>query len=677
MRTKIRDHKGLHGGLTLEGHDMKQGSGGIRAIEFFAQFHQILAGGRDPDLRLRGTVPALAALAQKDWIPSELADTLTSAYRLHREVEHRVQMINDAQTHALPNSDPGFERLAALMDCDVADLRHDLRERLTQVQALTDGFFDRDAQQGAAVPTAPTAPQPEPQPEPQNAAPVRFDKDVLARWHGYGALRSERAQRIFNKIKPEILSRLSRAARPDEALLAFDGFLAGLPAGVQVFSLFQANPQLIDLLGDIVGTAPELAVYLSRNAGVFDAVIGGGFFSEWPGLDALCADLTGVLDQEDDYERKLDAARRWQKELHFRIGVHHLRGVIDARRASQEYGQLAESVLRALFPVVAAEFALKHGEAPGRGAVVLGMGSLGAGRLNARSDLDLIVIYDAQGVEHSEGRRPLPARSYYARLTQALITALTAPMAEGRLYEVDMRLRPSGNQGPVATSFGAFADYQANKAWVWEHLAMTRARSVAHIGANGAALAADVTEVRDALQARGRDRSEVLRAVADMRARIAKSGGRNAATPPLRPGAGADARQGQAAASSVWEVKTGPGRNQDVELIAQAGALIGGIPSGPMVTGLEAAQADGWLSVDDVSALSAAYRLCWQIGQVAKLLSDKALDPAAIGEGGRALVLRETGADSIDALEAQYRDLTGRAAVAIDRALAPYTEAGT
>ncbi len=677
MRTKIRDHKGLHGGLTLEGHDMKQGSGGIRAIEFFAQFHQILAGGRDPDLRLRGTVPALAALAQKDWIPSELADTLTSAYRLHREVEHRVQMINDAQTHALPNSDPGFERLAALMDCDVADLRHDLRERLTQVQALTDGFFDRDAQQGAAVPTGPTAPQPEPQPEPQNAAPVRFDKDVLARWHGYGALRSERAQRIFNKIKPEILSRLSRAARPDEALLAFDGFLAGLPAGVQVFSLFQANPQLIDLLGDIVGTAPELAVYLSRNAGVFDAVIGGGFFSEWPGLDALCADLTGVLDQEDDYERKLDAARRWQKELHFRIGVHHLRGVIDARRAGQEYGQLAESVLRALFPVVAAEFALKHGEAPGRGAVVLGMGSLGAGRLNARSDLDLIVIYDAQGVEHSEGRRPLPARSYYARLTQALITALTAPMAEGRLYEVDMRLRPSGNQGPVATSFGAFADYQTNKAWVWEHLAMTRARSVAHIGANGAALAADVTEVRDALQARGRDRSEVLRAVADMRARIAKSGGRNAATPPPRAGAGADARQGQAAASSVWEVKTGPGRNQDVELIAQAGALIGGIPSGPMVTGLEAAQADGWLSVDDVSALSAAYRLCWQIGQVAKLLSDKALDPAAIGEGGRALVLRETGADSIDALEAQYRDLTGRAAVAIDRALAPYTEAGT
>ncbi|MDF1854918.1 bifunctional [glutamine synthetase] adenylyltransferase/[glutamine synthetase]-adenylyl-L-tyrosine phosphorylase [Pseudooceanicola sp.] len=641
MRMKIRDHKGLHGAIDLPGFDMKQGTGGIRAIEFFAQFHQIVAGGRDPDLRLRGTVPALAALAEKNWIPENLATFLSHSYRAHREVEHRVQMINDAQTHALPQNDEGFARLAAFMDRDVGELRAEISARLAEVHAQTEGFFDRDkALRRSSAPAA--------LPE------VDFDKALIARWHGYPALRSTRAQRIFERLKPEILTRLARAARPEEALVAFDGFLAGLPAGVQLFSLFDANPQLIDLLGDIVGTAPELALYLSRNAGVFDAVIGGGFFADWPGVTALSEELTAVLAEEADYERKLDTARRWQKDWHFRIGVHHLRGLSDARAAGAEYAELAEAVLRGVFPVVTAHFAEKHGSPPGRGAVVLGMGSLGAGRLNARSDLDLIVIYDAGAVEQSSGRRPLPARSYYARLTQALVTALSAQMAQGRLYEVDMRLRPSGNQGPVATSWPAFRAYQSEEAWVWEHLALTRARIVAAVGTAGADLGTEVTALRDTLQARRRDRDEVLTAVAEMRARI------------MRTGRSPDA----------WEVKTGPGRNQEIELIAQAGALIGGVPSGPMVTGLDGAVRDGWLTPEGREALVAAYDLCWQLGQVAKLLSDRPLDPDLIGAGGRDLLLRETGASDITTLEQRYLAVTARAAEVIDAALAGYGEKG-
>ncbi|OWU85324.1 glutamate-ammonia-ligase adenylyltransferase [Oceanicola sp. 22II-s10i] len=636
MRLKIRDHKGLHGGVDLPGFDMKQGAGGIRAIEFFAQFHQIVAGGRDPDLRVRGTVPALALLAEKDWIPKDLAEKLTSAYRAHREVEHRVQMVNDAQTHALPQNDAGFARLAAFMDRDEGELKAEIRTRLEEVCADTDGFFEA---RGLS--------------KKRDAAPeVEFDSKILDRWRGYPALRSSRAQGIFERLKPEILSRLAASARPEEALSAFDGFLSGLPAGVQLFSLFEANPHLIDLLVDIVGTAPELALYLSRNASVFDAVIGGGFFAEWPGLGVLTEDLQGVLAHEQDYEKKLDAARRWQKDWHFRIGVHHLRGLIDARAAGVEYAELAEAVLRGVLPVVATEFARKHGDLPGRGAVVLGMGSLGAGRLNARSDLDLIVIYDAGDVEQSDGRRPLPARTYYARLTQALVTALTAPMAEGRLYEVDMRLRPSGNQGPVATSWPAFHSYQSEQAWVWEHLALTRARIVAEAGAEGVALGQDVTAFRDDLQARGRDRDEVLSAVAEMRARIAKAG----------------------RSPDAWEVKTGPGRNQEIELMAQAGAIIGGVPSGPMVTGLDGAVRDGWLTAEGRDDMVAAYELCWQLGQVAKLLSDRPLDPDAIGAGGRAMLLRETGVDDISALEEKYFSTTARAAEAIDAALAPYAK---
>ncbi len=265
-------------------------------------------------------------------------------------------------------------------------------------------------------------------------------------------------------------------------------------------------------------------------------------------MEALRDELALRLDSEADYERKLDTARRWAKEWHFRIGVHHLRGLIDAEAAGPKYADLAEAVLRALWPVVVAQFAAKHGAPPGRGAMVLGMGSLGAGRLNATSDLDLIVIYDADGVEMSDGRRPLAARPYYARLTQAMVTALTAPMAEGKLYEVDMRLRPSGTQGPVATSLTSFRDYQMNEAWVWEHLALTRARPVA----GEAGLSADVEAVRLAVLARGHPRDKIIAEVAAMRARIA------AAKPAEGP----------------WDAKLGPGRLQDVELIGQAGSLM-------------------------------------------------------------------------------------------------------
>ena len=198
-------------------------------------------------------MPGLAALAEKGWIPDDVAVRLTDHYRAHREVEHRIQMVNDAQTHKVPQSTEGLERIACLMDTDSASLVADLTRRLTEVHDLSEGFFAPDA-----APPASQAPDPE-----------AFDSGVLARWPTYPALRSQRARRIFDRLRPELLSRLSRTTRPEEALLALDGFLAGLPAGVQLFSLFEANTHLSDLLVDIVGTSPALASHLARNAGAF------------------------------------------------------------------------------------------------------------------------------------------------------------------------------------------------------------------------------------------------------------------------------------------------------------------------------------------------------------------------------------------------------------------------
>lgn len=627
MRLAIREHKGLGGPITLPGHNMKLGRGGIREIEFFTQTRQLIAGGRDPDLRCRGTVAGLQVLSEKGWVPPDVTRELQSHYVFHRTVEHRLQMVQDAQTHNLPAGAEGFDRLAAMMDRETDELKEELRDRLEAVHKMTEGFF------------APDAPVPVPD-------KTLLDEKILQRWMSYPALRSTRSREVFERVRPELSARLAQATRPQEALVAFDGFLAGLPAGVQLFSLLEANPQLTDLLIDITGISASLAQYLSRNASVFDAVIGGDFFSDWPGEDGLVPLLEAVLARETDYETKLDQTRRWSKEWHFRIGVHLLRGLIEPADASAQYADLASAVLRVLWPEVIAQFGLKYGPPPGRGAVILGLGSLGAGTLNAASDLDLIVIYDPEDQDSSTGKKSLPSRLYYARLTQALITALSAPMAQGKLYEVDMRLRPSGNQGPVATSWQAFQSYQREEAWVWEHLALTRARVVA----GPTSLAEDVETFRQDLLAQSRGTSDVLREVAEMRRRI----------------------QAAKAAESPLDVKIGAGRLQELELLGQAGALLKGLPGVTAADGIMALEGLGILSASDAGHLAREAAFYADVHTVVRLLSDKPLDVTDLGPAGREFLRRSLDQKTPEALERRLVESYQKNEELLSKLLAPY-----
>ncbi|MFN3606774.1 MAG: glutamine-synthetase adenylyltransferase, partial [Cypionkella sp.] len=466
---------------------------------------------------------------------------------------------------------------------------------------------------------SPFAPEP-PLPLPSGA------QAIIDGWQSYPALRSPRAQGIFQRLLPALKARLARADAPMEALMALDGFLAGLPSGVQIFSLFAASPALVDLIIDIAATAPSLARYLARHSAVLDGFIGGSFFTPWPTTDALQAELSALLAQQSDYERQLDAARVWQKEWHFRIGVHFLRGLIAPHQAGAQYADLAGAVIGALWPVVLDEFARRHGPQPGRGAAVLGMGSLGAGRLNAGSDLDVILIYDAADIETSSGARPLPTRQYFARLTQSFVTALSAQTAKGRLYEVDVRLRPSGRKGPVATSLAAFENYQLTEAWTWEHLALTRAR----VMAGGAALGADIEALRCAIIAQ-KGKGAGLRAdVADMRARLAA------------------AQSG--ATLGAWQAKLGAGRMMDIELCAQALALIVASPARSAADHLAAGVLAGAMPQSDAQTLQECYDAMVRVQIALRLLGEGAggegagaCDPAALGAGGRAFVRGASG----------------------------------
>jgi [glutamine synthetase] adenylyltransferase / [glutamine synthetase]-adenylyl-L-tyrosine phosphorylase len=621
MRLRIRDHRRLHGPVVGEGHNLKLGVGGIREIEFFTQTRQLIAGGRDPDLRDCTTVGGLRVLAEKGWIAATVADELTQHYRAHRELEHRLQMVNDAQTHEMPTTEDAFSRIAHFMGkADVAEFRADLKMRLERVDQLTTEFFAPSAAEDG--------------PELSDAA-----RAIVAGWANYPALRSERAITIFQRLRPMLLKRLMRAGNPDEALVALDGFLAGLPAGVQIFSLFDANPQLVDLIVDIAATSPALSRYLSRNSGVLDAVIGGSFFSDWPASSGIATALEKRMAAEGDYERRLDGARRFMKEWHFRIGVHHLRGLIDAFEAGRQYADLACGIIKAIWPVVCQEFARKHGPVLGHGAVILGMGSLGAERLNAESDLDLIVIYDPAEAEISTGPRPLAARPYFARLTQALVTALSAPTAEGRLYEVDMRLRPSGRQGPVATSFAAFQTYQETEAWTWEHLALTRARVVA----GDLGLAARVEDFRVRLLLQKGPGAAVRADVAEMRQKLAVA----------KP------------ADGPLDAKFGPGKLMDIELLAQTCALITASASFSVDAQLAAGVDGSILSVSDQMILLNSYSLCWSLQAATRLLQDHDLTLDHLAQGGRAFVLRETGMQDGAALLSQLDTKTKQAALVV------------
>ena len=631
MRLRIREHKGLHGVVSVPGHNMKLGRGGIREIEFFTQTRQIISGGRDTEIRQRETLKALKSLVKNGWIKPDMASYLDEAYVAHRTLEHRLQMLEDAQTHVVPESLDRRERLAAF--CGTTNLEAfeaDIKERLQKVHDLTESFFAGDGDDEVTT-EAPKFDRPE------------FVEGIVEKWTTLPAMRSERASLIFARLKPEILSRLADSASPEDALIQFDAFLSGLPAGVQLFSLFEANPPLLDLLVDICATARELARYLGRNSKVFDAVVGSDFFASLPDLDCLNTELKAEIDIAADYEDALDITRRWVKEKQFRIGVHLLRQISSAEEAAIAYSNVAEACLANLFPAVCANFSQRYGPPPGKGAAVIAMGKLGSREMTATSDLDLIIVYDAEGVESSAGDRPLAVSTYFARLTQAVLSALTVPTSEGALYEVDMRLRPSGRMGPVATSIRAFKEYQMNEAWTWEHLALSRARVVA----GREDLKSDVRDAMRAALCQPHDRAKVIGDVQEMRAKLAED-----------------------KADNPWEMKHGPGWLMDIELVLQTGAVLHGI------TGVERPAdmlpeliTDGWVSDEQAGAIADALKLYTSIQQVARLAVDGPIDPESAGRGFLDLLVKVAKVDDIAALEVLLRNTADAMAGIIDEVL--------
>lgn len=510
--------------IDLLGHDIKTGRGGIREIEFFVQIQQLIWGGRNNDLRPAQTLVGLKRLEESDLIKSEVVTELSDSYTFLRRLEHRMQMINDEQTQKIPDNENSAVALAVFSGYEnLNQFEADVTFHLRQVERHYADLFE-DAPEltikGNLVFTgtehdADTL---------KTLQSLGFENpetvsQIIRSWHlgRYRATKSTRSRQILTEIVPSLLFALSKTTQPDKALTKFDNFLEQLPAGVQLFSVFYSHPEILDLLCEIMGDAPRLADYLTASSARIDYILDPNFFESLPPRKELLSELTETLEHAPDFEAKLDACRRWTNDLRFRTGIQVLRSLITPTEGAQTLSSIAESTIAALVPCVCREFERKFGTIEDGNLAILAYGKLGSSELMPTSDLDLVIIYDSpQNVESSGGARSLPPATYYTRLAQRIFSALTVRTSEGELYEVDLRLRPSGEQGPTATSTEAFEKYQFNEAWAWEHLALTRARPVFDTGQLGRKIA----KIIHVVLSKNVHAASLAKDVSEMRARI-------------------------------------------------------------------------------------------------------------------------------------------------------------
>ncbi|HEX4534236.1 MAG TPA: bifunctional [glutamine synthetase] adenylyltransferase/[glutamine synthetase]-adenylyl-L-tyrosine phosphorylase [Rhizomicrobium sp.] len=654
IKRQIHAHAG-HEKIAIAGHNIKLGRGGIREIEFFAQTQQLIAGGRNRALRPRGTLQALEALRQRGLIADRTAQELTHAYRFLRHVEHRLQMIDDQQTHTLPESDEDLRHVALFSGFDGVDsFSAALRKQLEIVQNHYAQLFESSAPlanvKGSLVFTGV-------EDDLETTAtlrgmgfrdPAHVSGAVRAWHHGrIRATRSARAREILTALLPALLEALAGTADPDAAFVQFDRFFSRLNSGIQILSLLQARPELLKLIAEICGSAPRLADHLARTPTVLDALLDPGFLQNLPSREALTRALAEQMHVAATYEDALDVARRFAREQIFRVGVQIIQGTITADDAGPAFANVAEVVIAAFLPIVQKELASSAGTVDGGAFAVIAMGKLGGREMTAESDLDLVFVYDTpESTSGSNGAKPLAVSLYYARLAQRLISALTTLTGEGGLYEVDMRLRPSGNKGPVAVALETFERYHNGEAWTWERMALTRARVI--VGGDDFRIRID-NAIRDALRQHV-DSAKLFQDAREMRGKLAAE----------FPG------------SNSWDLKFAPGALVDIEFVAQSFQLRAvshddKVVDANTIGALMRLAAAGEIEAADAQTLISAARMQQALLQVLRIAVDGTLDPEGAAPGLKTLLARAAGTADFEILKGHLSDAQTRVRSIFDR----------
>lgn len=622
---RIRDHY-ASGQRFGPGFDLKRGRGGIREIEFFAQIHQLIHGGRDPALRAPATLDAIDALADAGRIGQHDAVALAAAYRLLRTIEHRLQMVDDRQTHSLPEGEAldGVARLHGLGGG--RELLALIEPAIAQSAAIYDGLGGEE--EAVRLPLGQQALE-------ARLAEAGFDDPVAARlriegWRSGKArsLRTPAAQEAFEAMLPGLIRAFGAAPDCMRALNRFDDVVQRLPSGVNFYRLIEARPGLAALLATILSHAPALADQLARRPELLDGLIDSSAFEPAREVEELVADFARPDRDDEDYQLLLDRVRRRVNDARFALGAQLVLARSDPLEVAGGYARVAEAAVRVLADAAVAEFEAVHGRVPGSELLILGLGRLGGGQLTHASDLDLIYLFSGTHEAESDGRKPLGATDYFNRLAPRVSAALSVPTAAGPLYDVDTRLRPSGKDGLIAVSLPSFADYQQERAWTFEHMALTRARPVYGSSDGRAALAQAV----QAALIRERDPVRTIADAVRMRDEIA----------------------GHKPARGPFDIKLGEGGLVDLEFAVQALQLSRRTAFRPQL-GAAIAQLVGEGHVPP--EIEPAYRLLTRMLVTLRLVSPESAEPPPASRG---LVAQACGLKDWDALLAAHADARQR-----------------
>ncbi len=646
MKRQIHAVRG-HAEIAVAGHNVKLGRGGIREIEFFVQTQQLIYGGKRVKLRGAKTLAMLAELAREELISRAAQEDLAAAYLFLREIEHRLQMIADEQTQRLPKDEAELCRFANF--CGYADLASFAEIFIFHLSRVAEHYarlFERapglSAEIGNLVFTG-VGDDPETL---ETLSLLGFERPALAAetirgWHfgRHPAMRSERAREVLTELVPALLQAFADSGDPDAALVAFDSALGRMKAVVELLSILKSNAHLRELFATILGSAPRLAEMVVGRPHVLDSAMDRNILAADLDEAAFEARLELQLAAEASTEDFLDSLRDFAKEESFLIGVRLLADLVTPETAGAAYAALAESIAAAALGHMLEIFAAKYGRVPGGRCVVLGLGKLGSREMTAVSDLDLILIYDFDPDHpHADGPQALHAVRYFTKLTQRLISCLTVATRRGPLYEVDMRLRPSGRKGPVATQFASFCAYQAKDAETWEHMALTRARVIA----GDPSLRTEVEAARIEILSRPPALS-LRRDIAEMRHLIMQ----------------------EKSERGPFDLKYAAGGLIDVDFLAQYLCLAHAHKNKAMLATspaalIAAAGQAGYLAAAPAEALLAARRLFSDVMQVLHTLADPALVPEAMNEAIKKRLAAVAGLPDFARLEAELAETRGQ-----------------
>ncbi|NPU10478.1 bifunctional [glutamine synthetase] adenylyltransferase/[glutamine synthetase]-adenylyl-L-tyrosine phosphorylase [Bradyrhizobium sp. 83002] len=643
MKRQMQVYRG-HSEIAVEGHNVKVGRGGIREIEFFAQTQQLIAGGRHPELRVRPTLQALDVLTTSKWITAQARDELTVAYEFLRRVEHRLQMMADEQIHSLPDDVEGVGRFACFFGYDSRErFAVDLLFHLNIVQGHYARLFEGDPTGTVSLPAVNYGAGPDEPRLMEHLAGLGFRDPVmvaktLQQWQAgeYRVFRAEATRAAFNDFLPALIDGLAHADEPDRAVVAFDRFLQALQLGGRLVTLLGQNRDLVALVALVLGAAPRLGDMLARQPRLMDGLIDPRFFGAIPDRRELSARLAATLQDAGTYEEFLDRLRQFGQESLFLIGTRILSGTVSAQQAGTAFADVAEGIVHTVHDLVTERFAAQHGRIKRQETAIVAMGRLGAREMTASSDLDLILLYDFDAdAPDSDGERALQGAHYFARFTQRLISAFTSRTNYGVLYDIDMRLRPSGRAGPLASHIDSFAHYQEQEAWTWEHMALTRARVISA----SPEFRARIEQIIQTALRRTRDPAAIARDVADMRRAIA-------------------AEKGEA---DLWDLKHAAGGMVDIDFVAQYLQLIHAATTPEILdvsslAVLDNAERLGVLPRAEAVILRQAARLYHDLTQILRLCVSDKFKPDQAGEDLLRVMARAGDAPDFSALEARVRE---------------------